>query len=248
MRFRVGYQNLLLANPGIDPWIPKAGTEITIPHKVLFPLYYHFPHPEYIVINLPEMRLYYFRRRSLWVFPIGIGVPGKLPPEGKYFIKAKRARPTWYPTESIRAEDPTLPKVVPPGPDNPLGNYALYLDRGLYAIHGTNKPPSVGRRTTHGCFRLYDEHIEFLFRSVPIKTPVYIVYDPLKIGIQDSKIFLQPYPDVENRITNPLRYILNRLDTLLAKEEKKYQIDLLKLDLALEKLDGRIYEIGRIID
>lgn len=248
VRFQVGYQSLLLANPGVDPWIPKANTEIIIPHRVLVPPYYYYPHPHYLVINLPEMRLYYFRNGFLSVFPIGIGVSGKLPPEGKYFIKAKKKRPTWYPTESIRAEDPALPKVVPPGPENPLGEYALYLDRGLYAIHGTNRPPSVGRRTTHGCFRLYDAHIEFLFNSVPLRTPVYIIYDPYKIGIQEGKIYLQPFPDVEARISNPLKYILNRLDTLFAKEGKDYQIDLLKLDRALELLDGRIYEIGRVTD
>lgn len=248
VRFRVGYQNLLLLNPNIDPWIPQPKTEIIIPYKTLVPPYYLNSHPEYIVINLPEMRLYYFKRNSLYVFPIGIGVSGKLPPEGLYFIRAKKKKPTWYPTESIRAEDPSLPKVVPPGPDNPLGEYALYLDRGLYAIHGTNKPPSIGRRTTHGCFRLYDEHIEFLFHSVPIKTPVYIIYDPYKIGFQDNKIYIQPYPDVESRIANPLKHILNRLDSLLARKAKGYQIDLLKLDLALDRLDGRIYEIGKLTD
>ncbi|MCS7199916.1 MAG: L,D-transpeptidase family protein [Caldimicrobium sp.] len=242
--FRLGYNALILANREYDPWIPPTGAEIILPFQILIPPNFILPLKRYILINLPEMRLYYFQENKFLVFPIGIGDEGKLPPPGFYYIKDKRVNPFWYPPESIRAEDPTLPKVVPPGPDNPLGEYALYLNKGLYAIHGTNKPHSIGRRTTHGCFRLYPEHIELLYHLTPLKTPVYIISEPYKLAIEKDIIYLQAFPDLEKRQNNPLSHIIRTLDALTVKEGLNYQINLLKLEQILENPDGLVHKIG----
>jgi L,D-transpeptidase ErfK/SrfK len=201
VKFRVGYLQLLLANPGVDPWVPPSRKVITIPGKILIPK--EFQKFRGIVVNLPEMRLYYFKGHKVFTAPVGIGAEGKLPPSGIYSIVKKKKDPFWYPPPSIREEEPDLPRVVPPGPDNPMGKYALYLSRGLFAIHGTNKVFSIGRRSTHGCIRLYPEDIKFLFYTVPLHTPVWITYEPYKLAIEKGKIFLQCYPDVEHKIKDP---------------------------------------------
>ncbi len=244
--FGIGYRNLILANPGVDPWIPKPKTKIIIPYQILIPQEFkkYFNSKSYIVVNLPEMRLYYFTHSKVYVFPIGIGAKGKLPESGIYKIVRKKKDPTWYPPPSIKAEEPDLPDKVPPGPDNPMGKYALYLSRGLYAIHGTNKVYSIGRRSTHGCIRLYPKDIEFLFKHVPLGTPVEIVYEPYKLAIQDKKIYLQPYKDIENRIKYPVLYIIEKLNKLT--KQAYYKINLLKLEKILKDPRGLIYQIGKI--
>ncbi len=246
VQFKVGYSHITLANPKVDPWIPPIGRKIIIPKKVLIPEEFLYLFDNFIIINLPEMRLYYFKGNEFLVAPIGIGAEGSLPPLGLYTIINKKEKPTWYPPPSVKAEDPTLPDVVPPGPENPMGEYALYLSRGLYAIHGTNKIYSVGRRTTHGCIRLYPEDIKFLFENVPIGTLVKIVYEPYKIVIEGKKIYLQAYPDIENLIKNPLPYILQKLDKLTERKNLNYKINLKDLERVLENPDGLIYEIGEI--
>ncbi|NPB09256.1 MAG: L,D-transpeptidase family protein, partial [Thermodesulfobacteria bacterium] len=169
--YDLGYNQIILANPDIDPWIPPEGTEILIPACYVLP-----EKKSGIVVNLAEMRLYFFRReldqRVVYTAPIGVGVEGKLTELGVYTIIRKKKNPAWHVPKSIREEDPTLPEVVPPGPENPLGAFALYLSRGAYAIHGTNRPWGIGRRVSHGCIRLYPEDIEALFPLVPIGTPV----------------------------------------------------------------------------
>lgn len=245
VNFKVGYQALVLANPGIDPWVPEPGTKILIPKRVLIPPEFLLNKKRYIIINLPEMRLYYFEKRRFQVFPIGVGDEGKLTPVGTYFIARKKEKPFWYPPESIRAEDPTLPEVVPPGPENPMGDYALYLDRGLYAIHGTNKPYSIGRRTTHGCFRLYPEDIEWLYKRTPLKTSVYVIYEPYKIALEGNSLYLQAFPDIDNQIKHPFPYIIQKIEKLIPKGFT-YQLNLLKLDKILENPDGLVHKIGEL--
>lgn len=244
VQFKTGYYHLTLANKDIDPWLPPTGKTIIIPKKTLIPEEFLFMPDNVIIINLPEMRLYYFKDEKVFIAPIGIGDKGSLPPVGVYTIINKKEKPTWYPPPSIKAEDPTLPDVVPPGPDNPMGDYALYLSRGLYAIHGTNKVYSIGRRSTHGCIRLYPEDIEFLYKNVSIGTLVKIVYEPYKLAIQNGKIYLQAYPDMENLIKSPIQHIIQKLDLIAEKKNLNYQIDLINLEKALEKADGLIYEIG----
>lgn len=246
VQFKVGYYHLTLANPKVDPWIPPPGEKIIIPEKILIPEEFLYLSNNFIIINLPEMRLYYFKNHNFFIAPIGIGTEGSLPPLGIYTIINKKEKPIWYPPPSIKAEDPTLPDIVPPGPENPMGDYALYLSRGLYAIHGTNKIYSIGRRTTHGCIRLYPEDIKFIFENVPIGTLVKIIYEPYKIAIENGKIHLQAYPDLEKRIKNPIFYIIQKLDKLTERKNLNYRIDLKILEKIIENPDGLIYEIGII--
>lgn len=244
----MGYYHITLANPEVDPWIPPKEKKIIIPKKVLIPEEFLNLSNNFILINLPEMRLYYFKNNEFLVAPIGIGVKGRLPPLGLYTIINKKEKPTWYPPPSVKAEDPTLPDVVPPGPENPMGDYALYLSKGLYAIHGTNKVYSIGRRTTHGCIRLYPEDIKFLFKNVPVGTLVKIIYEPYKIAIEGKSIYLQAYPDIENFIKNPLPYIIQKLDKLTERKNLSYKINLKILERVLENPDGLIHKIGEIRD
>lgn len=245
VKFKVGYKQLLLANPGIDPWVPPPGRRILVPCQVLIPQ--RFMKFKGIVVNLPEMRLYYFKKNKVFIAPVGIGEKGKLPFSGIYTIVRKKKDPTWYPPPSIRKEEPDLPKIVPPGPDNPMGKYVLYLSRGLFAIHGTNKVYSIGRRSTHGCIRLYPEDIEELFYQVPLGTRVLITYEPYKLAIEGNKIFIQCYPDVENKIKDPLLFIIKKLEKLTVKTGADYHINLLEIQKFLKNPDGLIHKIGNII-
>jgi L,D-transpeptidase ErfK/SrfK len=148
-----------------------------------------------IVINLPELRLYYFppkgEPRS---FPIGIGGEGKETPVGRTVVAAKRLHPVWVPTRSEHEDDPDLPASIGPGPDNPMGERALYLGWQGYAVHGTNKPYSIGRRDSHGCIRLYPEDIAWLFQEVAIGTPVTVVNQPAKLGWSGGELYLEVHP------------------------------------------------------
>ena len=149
-----------------------------------------------IVINLPEMRLYFFAEPGAdpETFPIGIGREGWTTPTGTSRIVRKTEAPSWYPPESIRAERPELPAVVEPGEDNPLGSHALYLDWPAYLIHGTNRPWGIGRRISSGCIRLYPEDIIDLFARVPLNTPVTVVDQPVKLGWWDGRLYLEVHP------------------------------------------------------
>lgn len=189
-KYDLGIVELLAANSGVDPWTPKVGTELTLTKIHILP-----DVKEGIVLNLSELRLFYFLDDgSVMSFPIGIGREGWLTPIGETSIAKKRRDPTWTPTASIRKENPALPDVIPAGPNNPLGQYALNLDWPSYAIHGTNRPNSVGTRSSHGCIRLYSEDIETLFHAVEVSTPVTIVDMPFKLGWQRGELFLEVTP------------------------------------------------------
>lgn len=203
-RFNLGYEELVSANPDVDPWLPRAGTEVVIPTQFVLP---DAPRKG-IVINLAAMRLYYFPEagpgepQRVITHPLGIGRVEWKTPEGLTSIVAKTAAPAWIPTASIRREhaangDP-LPAVVPPGPDNPLGTHALRLGWPSYSIHGTNKPPSIGLRGSHGCLRMYPEDIVGLFRDVPVGTPVRVVNQPVLFGWRGLALYVQSYPVLED--------------------------------------------------
>jgi L,D-transpeptidase ErfK/SrfK len=190
-RFDGGSVALMAANPGVDPWLPGKHV-LVLPTAHLLP---DAPHRG-IVINVGEMRLYYFEERSPTVesFPIGIGQEAHDTPMGTTRVVKKRIHPTWIPTPSIRAERPELPAAIPPGPDNPLGDYALYLGWDSYTVHGTNKPAGVGRRVSHGCIRLYPEDIAALYPRVDVGTPVTVVAQPAKAGWVGKQLFLEVHP------------------------------------------------------
>lgn len=203
-RFNVGYEEMVSANPGVDPWLPKAGTEVVIPTEFVLP----DAKREGIVINLAAMRLFYFPKtkpgelQQVITHPIGIGRVGWRTPEGSTKVVSKTAAPAWTPTPAIRKEhaadgDP-LPKVVPPGPDNPMGTNVLRLGWPEYAIHGTDKPPSIGLRGTHGCLRMYPEDIVGMYEAVPVGTPVTVVNQPFLVGWRGDTLVMQTYPVLED--------------------------------------------------
>lgn len=184
----LGYTETIMANPTIDPWLPGDGMLVVLPTAHILP---SGPRRG-IVINLADQRLYYFSDGNPPVsFPLGIGAEAANLRTGSTLVRAKRVDPSWMPTARMREEDPELPSVVPPGPDNPLGPKALYLDWPGIVIHGTNKPYGVGRRVSHGCFRLHNPDIERLYRKVPIGTPVRVVDEPVKLGWLDDTLYIE---------------------------------------------------------
>ncbi|MBI3440447.1 MAG: L,D-transpeptidase family protein [Proteobacteria bacterium] len=187
-QFDVGIVELLAANPGVDPWTPKVDTDLTVPAAHILPSGIR----QGIVINLSALRLYYFfDAQTVMTFPIGIGMQGWSTPTGTTMISKKRKNPSWAPPDSIRHENPELPEVVPPGPDNPLGDYAMNLGWPGYLLHGTNRPYGIGRRSSHGCIRLYPEDIALLFDIVKEGTPVTIINMPYMLGWRDGKLLLE---------------------------------------------------------
>ena len=191
--YDLGYVELAAANPGVDPWVPGEGRQITIPAAHILP---PGPH-EGIVINLAEQRLYYFHPDGLVsTFPIGVGREGADTPLGTTKVVRKKEDPTWTPPASARAEDPSLPKVVPPGPENPLGHRALYLGWPAYLIHGTNEPYGIGRRVSRGCIRLYPEDIERLYTLVAKGTAVRVIDEPVKVERVSGAIYVEAHPSL----------------------------------------------------
>ena len=206
--YNVGYEELRQANPDVDEWLPGEGTLIAIPTHYVLP---RAPRRG-IVVNVAELRMYYFPAESgtppagvppgsrrVITHPISIGRMDWSTPLGVTTITGKVANPSWYPPQSIRdehaARNDILPRVVPPGPDNPLGKHAMRLGLPGYLIHGTNKPSGVGMRVTHGCVRMFPEDIEALFRTVPVGTSVNIVNQPVKIGwTADGTLYLESHP------------------------------------------------------
>lgn len=188
---KLGIIELMAANPGVDPWLPGADTKVLLPTEHILP---DAPRRG-IVINTAELRLYYFGDPKNPVsFPIGVGREGYLTPLGSTTVVRKKERPSWYLTPSEIRDNPDLPKVVPPGPDNPLGEHAIYLGWPTYLMHGTNIPWSVGRRASRGCIRLYPEDIAWLFGRVNPGEPVTVVDQPVKIGRRGGELYLEVHP------------------------------------------------------
>ena len=197
-------RRLLLANPGVDPWLPGVGREVVVPTEFVLPA---APH-EGVVVNVAAMRIYYYpphkkgEPQIVYTHPIGIGRVGWKTPEGTTRIVSREKDPKWVVPESVRkehAEDgDMLPAVVPAGPDNPLGQYAFHLGWPSYLIHGTNKPYGVGMRSSHGCMRLYPEDIAVFFDMIPIGTKVTVVNQPYLFGWRDGTLYLQAYAVMED--------------------------------------------------
>ncbi len=200
-RASLGYEDMVRANPGVDPWLPGQGTEVVLPTRFVLPDGFR----EGLVVNLPEYRLYYFMRvggqPAVVTFPISIGRMDWETPLGRHRITTKQVRPTWYPPESIRAEHAAdgdiLPKSIPPGPQNPLGDYAMRLSKAGYLIHGTNKPVGIGMQVTHGCIRMYPEDIAWLFPQVPVGAAIEIINEPYKFGWAADGLYLEVHPHLE---------------------------------------------------
>ncbi len=199
----VGFEEIVAANPGVDVWLPGEGTRVELPTRHILP----DAERTGLVLNLPEFRLYHFRASrpgkpaQVSTYPVSIGDVDWSTPLGLTRVVSKERNPSWRPPASIRAEHARrgrqLPAVVPPGPDNPLGRYALRLALPGYLIHGTNRPYGIGMQVTHGCIRLYPEHVARLFRDVPVGTPVRIVDQPVKSGWDDGVLYLEVHAPLE---------------------------------------------------
>ncbi len=223
-----GFREMQHANPGVDPWLPGDGTEVIIPSYYVLP---DVP-KKGIVINVPEMRLYYYPKPKrdeqavVVTYPISIGRQDWATPYGSTSIIGKKKDPTWTPPESIKKEhaemgDP-LPDVVPAGPDNPLGQFAMRLGKRGYLIHGTNKPYGLGMRVTHGCIRLYPKDIEELFGITKVGTKVQIIDQPYKAGWLRGKLYVEAHPSLEEAKNNS-QEDYQQLVKLISKAMEKMQ-------------------------
>ncbi|MDH3841165.1 MAG: L,D-transpeptidase family protein [Chromatiales bacterium] len=241
----LGYEDIVRANPDTDPWLPGEGTEVLLPTRFILP-----PGPRKgIVLNLPELRMYYYPPAKsgevpmVETHPISIGRMDWATPLGQTKIVTKVRNPAWYPPESIRkehAEDgDILPNVVPPGPDNPLGGFAMRLSIPGYLIHSTNKPAGVGMRVTHGCIRMYPENIEALFEVVPVGTPVRIINEPYKVGWSVDSLYLEAHPPLDEdaeRIGRDLTIVTELL--VKATSERNIAVDWDRIGTIFETANG----------
>jgi L,D-transpeptidase ErfK/SrfK len=204
-KFSLGSEELIRVNPGVDPWLPGAGKTLIVPDRHILP-----PGPrEGIVVNLPEHRLYYYPKPKrggpiqVITYPVSIGKMDWRTPLGLTHVTQKQKNPIWYPPESVRKEhaeagDP-LPAMVPSGPDNPLGLFAMRLaaGNGTYLIHGTNNPIAVGLAVTHGCIRMYPDDVEALFPLIAVGTQVRLINQPIKVAWVDGELLLEAHPPVD---------------------------------------------------
>ncbi|MEM1432983.1 MAG: L,D-transpeptidase family protein [Pseudomonadota bacterium] len=196
-RAGVGFAALQRANPTLDPWLPGADAAVLLPTATLLPPGAR----DGILINLAERRLYYFdgKTNQVFIYPVGIGRREFPTPLVQTRTVLRIHQPSWTPTESIRREHAArgdiLPHTMPPGPDNPMGEYAIKLAAPGLFIHGTNQPLGVGGRVSHGCLRLYPEHIRKLANAVPNGTPVRIMNEPYKVAWHGDGLYLEVHPD-----------------------------------------------------
>ncbi len=221
--FGVGVNAISAANPGVDVWVPEEGERITLPLSFILP---DAPRTG-IVVNVATMRLFQFREEgespTVSTYPVGVGTRERPTPTGQMHVARKAARPTWYVPASIaedhRKKGDPLPAKVPPGPENPLGEYALYLSKPGYLIHGTNKPASIGLKASNGCLRLHPEHIETLYHDTPVNTPVLIVNQPYLLGQRDGVLYLEAHAPREGEGSGAGE--LEKIDARLKAIEKK---------------------------
>jgi len=248
--FSLGINAVSAANPGVDIWVPEAGTRIMLPLSFILP---DAPR-EGIVINLAAMRLFRFRRDSelpeVLTYPVGVGTEERPSPTGAMYVARKAFRPTWHVPASIARDhlkkgDP-LPDAVPPGPENPLGEYALYLSKATYLVHGTNKPASIGLRATNGCIRLYPENIKKLYETTPVKTPVYIVNQPYLLGQSDGVLYMEIHSTLEDMDNVEFDSMYKKLRNI--EKESGRTLDWSKIKKVLAEARGipvPIFEIGQ---
>ncbi len=267
-RHGLGYEDIVNANPGVDTWLPGEGTAVVLPTRYVLPA----GPRKGVVLNLAEYRMYYYPEvpegepAVVMTYPISIGRMDWETPLGRTSIISKVRNPSWYPPESIRAEhaaegDP-LPRIVPPGPENPLGEYAMRLGLPGYLIHGTNRPAGVGMRVTHGCIRMFPEDIDYLFGRVDISTPVRIINEPVKVGwdgddlvieVHETLEVTEPASGKEQDTQNPLVFrdalTVLTVQFVAATSSKSGLLDWDTAEILLARADGIPAVVGRkIID
>ena len=219
-RYDIGQNEILLANPGVDRWLPADDSKVKLPNRYIIPA----AERTGVILNLAEMRLFYFPKPrkgevpQMITHPVSVGRMDWNTPLGNTRITSKQRDPTWTPPASIKkealADGKVLPDVIPAGPDNPLGRYAMRLGIPGYLIHSTNKPYGVGMRVTHGCIRMYPEDIEGLFADIPVGTPVHIVNQPIKLGWMAGGLFVELHPPLEEDAAEYENYLQRVLDAV----------------------------------
>jgi len=222
--FSLGINAISAANPGVDVWVPEAGERIILPLNFVLP---DTPRKG-IVINVATMRLFQFKgdSKSLVVstYPVGVGTTERPTPTGEMHVYRKTTRPIWHVPASIAADHrkkgDILPAEVLPGPLNPLGEYALYLSKLGYLIHGTNKPASIGLKATNGCMRLYPENIKMLYSDTPVNTPVAIVNQPYLIGQRDGVLYMEAHTPLEDSGVTELEKVYAKLRNIEKKSAR----------------------------
>jgi L,D-transpeptidase ErfK/SrfK len=240
--FDLGYNEIVAANPGVDPWVPEPGTDIVVPTAWVLPCCAY----DGIVVNLPEMRLYQYRRSKdapgrveIATYPVGLGRDDRRTPRGTYRVSTKTVNPQWNIPPRIRrehiAERGDKRTFIPGGaPDNPLGSHRISLGDSLYAIHGTNIPWGIGMLVSHGCLRLYPEDIARLFPAVKVGTKVHFVYQPVKVGTRDGVTWAEAHPDVYKYT----RSLAADARTAVEKRRLERTVDRGALDATIEAQNG----------
>jgi len=252
-RYGLGYDQMIKANPSINRWVPAEGAVATLPDRYVLP---NTPHNG-IVLNLAELRLYYYvpspTATTVFTFPVSIGRMDWTTPLGKARVLRKEKDPPWRPPASIRREHAAEGEILPPvirggDPENPLGHYALYLSLPGYLIHGVDerKAFGIGMRVTHGCVRMYPEHVELLYRMVPVGTTVHIVDQPIKVGWEKDELYLQVItPLEEDGVSAPSPTMEEAL--ALIEREVGGELTLFedRLEAAVRRGDGIPIVVGR---
>lgn len=236
--YGLGFNEMALLYPRLDPWLPPKQKSLIVPTTWILPP----TRLEELVINVPELRLYFFDKKSRTVqtYPIGIGDEGWETPLGIGYIAEKRPNPAWYIPESLQAKYGM--KVMPPGPGNPLGEYMMKLSLGPYGIHGTHMPWGVGRLVSHGCIRCYPEHIRILYPQVAVGTRIEIIYEPLKIGLKGGRVYVEAHPDVYGKIADYTRYAMEKLD----RSPWASKVDRQRFALAVRLQNGVPTDVGTV--
>ncbi|MCE8011196.1 L,D-transpeptidase family protein [Halomonas daqingensis] len=249
-RHNAGYEEMRMANPDVSIWAPQPGTEVVIPAQHILP---DAPR-EGIVVNLSELRLYYYSRPGIVeTYPISIGRDGFATPVGVTRTTVKVKDPHWSPPRSMREEAAARgeppPAVVPPGPDNPLGRHAILLGLPSYLIHGTNMPDGVGMRASRGCIRMFPEDIESLYERVPSGTQVNIIDQPFKVAWSaDGVLYAQSFPQLEEN-QGTFEPIINAMEVLAnAFGEERPPVDYAQLRRVVENPDGRLVSLLRVAE
>jgi L,D-transpeptidase ErfK/SrfK len=235
--YGLGYTEIGVKYRYWDPFLPPAGAEMLIPTIWIVP----DSRGKQIIVNTGEMRLYYFIKNGaqVYTFPIGMGVLDFKTPSGSFRVINKKVNPTWHIPKTLQAKYGMA--EMPPGEDNPLGEYKLTLSWGDYGIHGTAMPLGVGRMVSHGCTRMYPEHIKKLFPMVPVGTTVEYIYEPAKVGFRQGRIFLSVHEDVYFKIRSMILHVLN----LLEQRGLADQVDMNKVMQTVEEEDGMPVDVTK---
>lgn len=247
--YDIGFNEIQNANPEIDMNHRfSSGREVVIPTEHLLP---NAPRKG-IVINLPEMRMYFYNGNEVLTYPVGIGKAGKTIPIANAKVTYKKTNPYWYPPDDIRefnlAQGVILPKVLPPGPDNPLGTYAVYMTLPTFLIHSTIFPESVGRRASFGCIRMYETDIESFFPIIKRGIPIDIINSPVKVGWQKDKLYMEAHAPLDEYKSEPNATLSGTVHEIVERTgNKPVLVDWQGVSFIAKANDGAPHEIGVLL-